>query len=57
MITKMVLLKVLFRTSLFFLLLTTIIILLFRCLGLLSLHAARTPTSERRGESKVDMLL
>ena len=56
MIDETVSLKMLFHTPLFFLLLTTLVILLPR-LGLLSHHAARTPIAERRGESKVDVLL
>jgi hypothetical protein len=57
MIIEMVSLKVVLRTPLLFFLLSTLIILLLRRLGLLSPHAARTPTTERRSESKVDMLL
>jgi len=57
MIIEMASLKMVLCTPLLFLFLATFIILLLRRFDLLSPHAARTPTTERRSESKVDMLL
>jgi len=57
MIIEMASLQVPFRTPLLFFLLTTFVVFLFRCLGLLSPHAAPATTAKRRGEGKVDVLL
>jgi len=46
-----------FHMHLLLFLLAALVILLLRCLGLLSPHATRTTTAEGRGKSEVDMLL